>query len=184
MQRNSSSAPLSSLVRFATLRLWTIKTLDFGARRIARFTCWLMPSGASFLQSAWRISEYPEYQTVRREEGRGGEICRFLSVTPVPGYIGPLPAGLANQGLGVSRPFFGRYSNQKNRFQGRLRILDLGAGNGWLSNRLAQRGHSLLAVDLLTNPEDGLGAFTNYETLFTPVQAEYDRLPLGPIRLI
>ena len=39
-----------------------------------------------------------------------------------------------------------------------LRILDLGAGNGWMSYRLALQGHLPIAVDLLTNDRDGLGA--------------------------
>jgi SAM-dependent methyltransferase len=59
-----------------------------------------------------------------------------------------------------------------------LHILDLGAGNGWLSNRLAQRGHQVAAVDLLTNRYDGLGAWIHYQTRFPPIQAEFERLPL------
>jgi SAM-dependent methyltransferase len=62
-----------------------------------------------------------------------------------------------------------------------LRILDLGAGNGWLSYRLALQGHLPIAVDLLTNDRDGLGAAVHYNSnihpLFPRVQAELDRLP-------
>jgi SAM-dependent methyltransferase len=62
-----------------------------------------------------------------------------------------------------------------------LRILDLGAGNGWMSYRLALEGHLPIAVDLLTNDRDGLGAAVHYktavDTLFPRVQAELDRLP-------
>jgi SAM-dependent methyltransferase len=62
-----------------------------------------------------------------------------------------------------------------------LRILDLGAGNGWLSYRLALCGHLPVAVDLLTNDRDGLGAAIHYNAhinpLFPRVQAELDRLP-------
>jgi SAM-dependent methyltransferase len=64
-----------------------------------------------------------------------------------------------------------------------LRILDLGAGNGWMSYRLALRGHLPIAVDLLTNDRDGLGAAVHYNThihpLFPRVQAELDRLPFA-----
>ncbi|MBI2332129.1 MAG: class I SAM-dependent methyltransferase [Chloroflexi bacterium] len=56
-------------------------------------------------------------------------------------------------------------------------ILDLGAGNGWLSNYLSLGGHEVYAADLLVNPEDGLGAWRNYEAKFTPVQAEFSFLP-------
>ena len=58
-------------------------------------------------------------------------------------------------------------------------IVDVGAGNGWLSNRLAEFGHDVFAVDLLTNSEDGLGARQYYETNFTSVQAEFSFLPLS-----
>jgi SAM-dependent methyltransferase len=61
----------------------------------------------------------------------------------------------------------------------RLRILDLGAGNGWLSNRLAERGHSVTAIDLSDDPFDGLGAVRHYGSAFRPVLAEFDRLPIG-----
>lgn len=58
-------------------------------------------------------------------------------------------------------------------------VLDLGAGNGWLSNRLVLAGHDAYAVDLLVNAEDGLGAWRNYETKFTPIQAEFIHLPFS-----
>jgi methylase of polypeptide subunit release factors len=61
-----------------------------------------------------------------------------------------------------------------------LLILDLGAGNGWLSNLLAQRGHTVTAVDINVDVADGLGAWRYYANHFEPLQAEYDRLPLAP----
>jgi SAM-dependent methyltransferase len=64
---------------------------------------------------------------------------------------------------------------------GTLRILDLGAGTGWLSYRLALDNHSPIAVDLLSNDHDGLGAAIHYKkhltTLFPRFQAEFDTLP-------
>lgn len=59
-----------------------------------------------------------------------------------------------------------------------LTILDVGAGNCWLSYRLAAMGHAVMAVDLLLNERDGLGARQHYPLSFTAVQAEFDRLPL------
>src|SRR6185369_16267850 len=38
----------------------------------------------------------------------------------------------------------------ERELQRKLYIADLGAGNGWLSNRLAERGHACLAVDIHT----------------------------------
>ena len=62
-----------------------------------------------------------------------------------------------------------------------LRILDVGAGNGWMSYRLALAGHAPIAVDLLTDNLDGLGAATHYKkhltTLFPRFQGEMDALP-------
>jgi ubiquinone/menaquinone biosynthesis C-methylase UbiE len=64
-----------------------------------------------------------------------------------------------------------------------LDILDLGAGNGWLSYRLTLRGHRCAAVDLLDNSWDGLGAAKHYlanlDRPFAVVQAEMDRLPFA-----
>jgi ubiquinone/menaquinone biosynthesis C-methylase UbiE len=58
-------------------------------------------------------------------------------------------------------------------------ILDIGAGNGWLSNRLAQKGHRPVAVDIFTDPLDGLGAARHYGISFPLIEAEFDRLPFG-----
>lgn len=59
------------------------------------------------------------------------------------------------------------------------KIIDLGAGNGWLSNRLTEFGHEVFAIDLLTNSEDGLGAWRYYETKFASLQAEFSFLPFS-----
>ncbi len=60
-----------------------------------------------------------------------------------------------------------------------LRVLDLGAGVSWLCNRLAERGHQPVAVDLNDDPRDGLGAWRHYDTCWPRIQAEFDRLPLA-----
>jgi SAM-dependent methyltransferase len=59
-----------------------------------------------------------------------------------------------------------------------LRVLDLGAGTGWLSHRLTLLGHVCVAVDWLDDPDDGLGAARHYPTTFTRLQADFDHLPL------
>lgn len=64
-----------------------------------------------------------------------------------------------------------------------LTVLDLGAGNCWLSYRLASEGHRPIAVDLQTNAFDGLGAAVHYRhslpALFPRFQAELDSLPFA-----
>lgn len=60
-------------------------------------------------------------------------------------------------------------------------VLDLGAGNCWMSFRLAEMGYCPCAVDLLTNRLDGLGAARHYQSviprMFPRVRAELSHLP-------
>ena len=67
-----------------------------------------------------------------------------------------------------------------------LRILDIGAWNGWLSHRLAALGHTVTATDVFTDAHDGLGAVQHYPAKFIAVQADQERLHLfdGPYDLI
>lgn len=60
-----------------------------------------------------------------------------------------------------------------------LRILDVGAGCGWLSHRLAADGHRLCAVDVSTDDEDGLGACRHYDVPFACVQGDFTALPFA-----
>ena len=70
------------------------------------------------------------------------------------------------------------------RLRGRpLRVLDLGAGNGWLCYRVHQRGHRALALDVRTDAVDGLGAGAAYRgglpVMFSRVAGSFERLPLA-----
>lgn len=56
-----------------------------------------------------------------------------------------------------------------------LRILDIGAWNGWLSARLAADGHAATALDLFAGP-DALGARHHLPGVWRAVQAD----PLDP----
>jgi SAM-dependent methyltransferase len=58
-----------------------------------------------------------------------------------------------------------------------LRVLDLGAGNGWLSHRLAARGHRVVALDQSDDDRDGLGVCRVYSVPFAAVQADFHQLP-------
>jgi SAM-dependent methyltransferase len=62
----------------------------------------------------------------------------------------------------------------------RLRVLDLGAGNGWLSHRLAERGHRVVALDQSDDERDGLGVCRVYRVPFAAVQADFHQLPFQP----
>jgi SAM-dependent methyltransferase len=124
-----------------------------------------------------------EYEFVRNAEGRGsGQPGYYLNLPyqDVSGRNGSQWAIRAHTFEVMKRRIVAPLARTLNR---PLRVLDLGAGNGWLSYRLSLHGHLPVAVDLLTNDRDGLGAAIHYsraiDTLFPRVQAELDRLPFS-----
>lgn len=60
-----------------------------------------------------------------------------------------------------------------------IRVLDLGAGSGWLSHQLTAAGHNAVAVDLLDDDADGLGVCRYYPIPFALVQAQFEALPFA-----
>ena len=64
-----------------------------------------------------------------------------------------------------------------------LEILDLGAGNGWLSYRLARMGHRATALDIRDDDIDGLGAaqefLRRHPGAFSCVAAPFEAIPLA-----
>lgn len=119
-----------------------------------------------------------DYETIRRSEGRGSPFAKYYNALPFKDLSGQHSSDWKIR----SRSFSVLVKNVLTRLQDplerSLKILDLGAGNGWLSNRLAAQGDRVIAVDLLVNDEDGLGAWKHYEHSFTPVQAEFNHLPV------
>lgn len=59
------------------------------------------------------------------------------------------------------------------------RVLDLGAGNGWLAYQMSRRGHSVAPVDLSDDDFDGLGALCRYAVLPDAYQADFAALPFA-----
>jgi len=113
------------------------------------------------------------YAAHRAAEGRGRDGLAGLHALP---YLRHGP--LARQWSVRARTF--------DRFMrwlppARQRVLDLGAGNGWLCYRLAQRGHDTTAVDIRTDTVDGLGAASGYAPvlprMFGRAAAAFDTLP-------
>lgn len=112
-----------------------------------------------------------DYETVRRFEGRGSadeSYYRTLPYHPTRDW-----QIRATSFLALLKQVIIPIEKNKNLLQ----ILDLGAGNSWLSDQLASRGHAVTAVDLTINDFDGLGCHRFYESTFMPVQAEFDYLP-------
>jgi SAM-dependent methyltransferase len=118
-----------------------------------------------------------EYQVVRQAERRGSTEAAYYRALPFADLSGRFTADWQIRARSF-RAFQQDVLQPVERdLQRSLQVIDLGAGNGWLSYRLAQRDHVVAALDLLTNSADGLGAYIHYDTTFTPVQAEFDRLP-------
>ena len=120
-----------------------------------------------------------DYETIRRSEGRGSNSENYYRALPFKDLSGRHKADWRIR----ARSFNALVNKVLTRLQGplerSLKVLDLGAGNGWLSNRLAAQGDRVFAVDLLINDLDGLGAWKYYEHTFTPIQAEFNHLPIA-----
>lgn len=120
-----------------------------------------------------------EYAAVRRAEGRGDDDPSFYRALPFHDLTGRFVDDWRIRAVSYQALVNRVLPPLETRWRRPLRILDLGAGNCWLSYRLARRGHTVVAVDLLTDLRDGLGAYVHYDAVFTPVQAEFDRLPFA-----
>ena len=110
-----------------------------------------------------------EYEKVRHFEGRFSADATYYRTLPYQDLTGRFTSDWKIRAAS--------FDTLTEMIPAHSTILDLGAGNGWLSNRLSDMGHDVFGIDLLTNLEDGLGAWQFYETRFTPVQAEFSFLP-------
>ena len=120
-----------------------------------------------------------EYATIRRAEGRGDNDPAYYRALPFEDRTGRHRRDWRIRARSHRAFVESVLEPLEARHQRPLTILDLGAGNGWLSYRLAQRGHQPVAIDLQTNGFDGLGAHAHYDAAFLPVQAEFGHLPFA-----
>ena len=120
-----------------------------------------------------------EYERIRAAEGRGSDTADYYLSLPFRDLAG------RNQSQWEIRARTFRYLSKQilPRLRPDARILDLGAGNGWLCYRLALMGFKPVAVDLLVNDRDGLAAAKHYRarlpSMFPCVQAENTHLPFA-----
>jgi SAM-dependent methyltransferase len=114
-----------------------------------------------------------DYARIRAAEGRGAETSDYYCALPYRDLTGRN----AGQWRIRARSFdyFVRHILPRESCD----ILDLGAGNCWLSYRLAERGHRPVAVDIFADPKDGLGANVHYPVRFPAVECEFDHLPFA-----
>lgn len=127
-----------------------------------------------------RAAHYAEfvrdYERIREAEGRGSDGDDFYLNLPFKDISG------RNGAQWTIRARSYDYIVQRLLKTGaNAKILDLGAGNGWLSYRLALAGYRPVAVDVLINDRDGLGAASHYQQYlsrpFPRIQAEMACLP-------
>lgn len=118
-----------------------------------------------------------DYQHIRAAEGRGSHEKSYYLALPHQDTTEN------NSGQWRIRASSYDYLVRRvlNPLTGGEAVLDLGAGNCWLSFQLARRGYRPFAVDLMTNPQDGLGAAVHYEqelgSNIPRFQAELNSLP-------
>ncbi|HEV8148122.1 MAG TPA: class I SAM-dependent methyltransferase [Bryobacteraceae bacterium] len=127
-----------------------------------------------------------DYLRIRRAEGRGSDDPAYYWELPYRDLTGRLAAQWEMRGR-TYRYFEQRVLTRMEREASRpLEVLDLGAGTGWMCYRLALRGHRPVALDLLNDDRDGLGAarhfFTKLQSEFPRMQAEFDQLPFPGTR--
>jgi SAM-dependent methyltransferase len=118
-----------------------------------------------------------DYESIRAQEGRGSESEEFYLGLPYKDSSG------RNSGQWHirARSYDCLIRQVLKPLGQRATVLDVGAGNCWMSYRLALAGYRPIAVDLLTNRHDGLAAAAHYQRhlpeSFPRFQAEITRLP-------
>jgi len=119
-----------------------------------------------------------DYESIRRSEARGSTSANYYRSLPFKDLGGHHSTDWAIRARSFNVLVKNVLTRLQNPLERSLKIIDLGAGNGWLSNRLSAQGDRVIAVDLSVNEQDGLGAWKQYENSFTPIQAEFNHLPV------
>jgi hypothetical protein len=117
-----------------------------------------------------------DYSRIRRAEGRGSSDPEYYRALPYRDVSGKNSAQWAIRARSY-RHFESHVLPTIEKEAGRpLDILDLGAGNGWMSYRLSLRKHRPVALDIFADQSDGLRAVRHYSVSFPCVEAEFDQL--------
>ena len=131
------------------------------------------------MQGETRRQFLKDYSRIRRAEGRGSPDPEYYRALPFKDLSGLNSAQWAIRAASY-RHLETRVLPAIEREVGRpLDILDLGAGNGWMSYRLSLRNHHPVALDIFADQSDGLRAVRHYPQPFPCVEAEFDHLPFA-----
>jgi len=118
-----------------------------------------------------------DYRAIRGAEGRGSRDAAYYRALPYQDLTG------RNSAQWKIRAKSYRYFERKLLFDMErkaaraLDVLDLGAGNCWMSYRVAQRNHRPVALDIFADAMDGLGAARHYGVRLPLIETEFDHLP-------
>ncbi len=130
------------------------------------------------MDPAARRTFLEQYAVIRRAEGRGSNNPDYYRALPFHDLSGRNAVQWEIRARSYRHFERTILPDLERKAKRPLRILDLGAGNGWMSNRLRQRGHRPVAIDIFTDPLDGLGALAHYQTRPDGVAAEFNVLPI------
>ena len=126
-----------------------------------------------------RLRFLSDYSKIRHAEGRGSDDSEYYRALPFRDLTGRNSAQWAIRAC-TWTCFGNSVLREIERETKRpLEILDIGAGNGWMSYRLALRRHNPVALDIFSDAADGLRCVRHYPLRFPCVEAEFDRLPFG-----
>ena len=122
-----------------------------------------------------------DYIKIRHKEGRGSEDSAYYLALPYRDITGRLQDQWTIRGKSYAYLESKVLPEIERQFGRPLRVADLGAGNCWLSYRMALRGHRAVAIDILSDRLDGLAAGRHYQAHapFARVNAEFDALPFA-----
>jgi SAM-dependent methyltransferase len=120
-----------------------------------------------------------DYRRIRYAEGRGSDDSAYYQALPFRDLSRRNNAMWAMRAKTFS--YFERnvLAFIEAEAQRPLDILDLGAGNCWLSYRLSLRGHRPIALDIFADGRDGLGAARHYPNPPLTVEADFARIPFS-----
>ena len=124
-----------------------------------------------------------DYETIRLAEGRGSSDATYYLSLPYRDSTGNLDWQWQVRGTTYRCVEERVWPTLEESTSSPLDVLDIGAGTGWLSYRVALRGHRPVALDLVVNKLDGLGAACHYWPVlkqpYPCFQAEMDALPFA-----
>ena len=137
----------------------------------------LKQSSAISEASAARKQFLEDYRCIRHAEGRGSDDSAYYQALPFHDLSGRNTAMWTMRAKTYS--YFERNILTPIEAEARrpLDILDLGAGNCWLSYRLSLRRHRPIALDIFTDGRDGLAAARHYPDPPPAVEADFAQLP-------